>query len=847
MLFVLSGPLSRLLCMSVVLNFSPSFSAATLNAVLAAEYPLRLAMYVVFGGIFVFTLLTHPRVSGRRLLKPLVVASTLLLVGLMVSSLVYVPLVKAETTAVSGYYLARPIPGADWYLGKLSDGTFYAINGSSWNDLTAVEPWQSVAPWASFASSSSDLEQHALASLTYGEVYLKEVPFSLALMSSIPANVQVVDNINGVTYTYVNPSSSLGSPYTVSVGQGNNAGYYVAVDSGSRVCWASVNANSVFTSVFAASASHVNVVGSITSDAFNIPANVVLDLSQSYLTTLNPLQITGSNVEIIGGTINNINRWSSTVIYALGSGNSLYASTHLSNIFFDKVAIIGNRERATGTGVESLGMNGIQLQFVDNSTVEECPISNCSENGYFLGNYSSGNTIDSCTLTNNGNYTALDYQYGGAYGAGHGLGQDISINFFCDGNKVTNNIVQSSGQNQIRVSASNNTLMANNKISGALSDNHNGAIYLTVARGTIIKGNLIYGNPTDGIWGDDKSWNGAFPNNVGGDNIIEGNYIHDNLGSGIVSATGAINWTISGNICQNDGANIAGSNILTAEINLSHSFGTSVTSNTFQPSYAATYGAIFSDCSNCSVNYNDFSDLVYGGVFFAGTSALPEVYNQFEGDTIENTVQSGLTLDFCNGMTVSGCTIAIGIGTYPITISGTGGGVYGDSDIFTGNQLHGTDAPYISGISHLTNYLIKNNIGFPDQVALPTGNLQIGMGSDTSTWTMATGVSVTAGTLLVNNSTGTYIANPTSIHGLEGTIGIATQSVGAGLPVVVVTRGYFEDDSWSLDTTNPYAYISLTGAVTQTYPSNPGNIADQIGIPYSNHIIWIQNFGNVGF
>ncbi|MGA2386697.1 MAG: right-handed parallel beta-helix repeat-containing protein [Candidatus Bathyarchaeia archaeon] len=242
-LFVLAGPIARFLCLSIALDFT--LSAGSLNFLLAVEYPLRIVMYFVFGGLLVYTLVSHRRFDGGSLKRSMLLVFSVVIVGLMLSAMLYAPIVKAETTAVTGYYLARPIPGADWYLGKLSDGTYYAINGSNWNDLTAVEPWQASPPWASYASNSTAITQQALASLTYGEVYMKEVPFNLNLMGSIPPNVQVVDNVNGVTYTYVNPLSSLGSPYTVSVGTGNNAGDYVAADSGGRIMYAMNNASRV--------------------------------------------------------------------------------------------------------------------------------------------------------------------------------------------------------------------------------------------------------------------------------------------------------------------------------------------------------------------------------------------------------------------------------------------------------------------------------------------------------------------------------------------------------------------------------------------------------------------------
>jgi hypothetical protein len=275
--FILTGAIVRAFFLAIILNFSQYLSASTLNTLLACENPTRWIMYVVFGAVFSYTLVTHMRVNAKGLRKPLLVALSLILCGFMLSSVFYAPLVRSETVAASGYFLSQPLPIADWYIGALSDGSFFAINGSSWNTMTATEPWQNPAPWVAYASNTTAIESAALASITYGEVYLKEVPFSLTLMSSIPANVEVVDNVNGQVTDFVNPASSYGQPYTISVGQGVTAGYYVATDgcpSGGRICWVSTDAGIVIND-----AANVMIEGgtiSLTNGTFAIRTPIVL-------------------------------------------------------------------------------------------------------------------------------------------------------------------------------------------------------------------------------------------------------------------------------------------------------------------------------------------------------------------------------------------------------------------------------------------------------------------------------------------------------------------------------------------------------------------------------------------
>jgi hypothetical protein len=149
------------------------------------------------------------------------------------------PLANAMTVATTGYVLDTPLPIADWYIGQYSNGNYFAINGSNWDNLVAGVGSTS---WAEFTGNYTKLTELVFDSIINGTVYLKDVPFNLALINDIPEDVQVICNLNSVTYTYVSLASGLGS-YTVSVGVNNNNGYYIVQDSNMRVCYASVNAS----------------------------------------------------------------------------------------------------------------------------------------------------------------------------------------------------------------------------------------------------------------------------------------------------------------------------------------------------------------------------------------------------------------------------------------------------------------------------------------------------------------------------------------------------------------------------------------------------------------------------
>jgi hypothetical protein len=196
---------------------------------------------------------SHLKVDSTKTKRQITKVSIIGLTALMFvgALIIETPVASAQATALTGYILDTPLPIADWYIGTYGTGNYFAINGSNWDNL--MRGVGSTA-WAAYATNYTKVEELVLASVTSGSVYLKDVPFDLALMGNIPENVQVECNYQGVTYKYINSASSLGSPYTISVGQGPNAGYYLAQDSGDRICFTSTDAVTVMQNA-------VNVVG----------------------------------------------------------------------------------------------------------------------------------------------------------------------------------------------------------------------------------------------------------------------------------------------------------------------------------------------------------------------------------------------------------------------------------------------------------------------------------------------------------------------------------------------------------------------------------------------------------
>ena len=145
------------------------------------------------------------------------------------------PLANAMTVATTGYVLDTPLPIADWYIGKYSDGSYFAINGSNWDNLVAGV---GSTAWSAYKNNATKLTELVLGEVTSGTVYLKEVQFNYDLI--VPESVTVIESKNGLERKFINSADSQGSPYTVSV-DNVQSGYYNVQDCNGRICFTSTN------------------------------------------------------------------------------------------------------------------------------------------------------------------------------------------------------------------------------------------------------------------------------------------------------------------------------------------------------------------------------------------------------------------------------------------------------------------------------------------------------------------------------------------------------------------------------------------------------------------------------
>jgi parallel beta-helix repeat protein len=225
-------------------------SVESMNLFTVCASVLGYALMVAGAGLFValavstrFRVDQHKVVEQAGWLRRVFVVVAVLMVA---ASLVFTGQVQSNSTATTGYYLATPYSPYDWLISNYSTGLVYAINGSNWaNMMTFPTP----APWAAHAGNSTAVIEAALAATTSGTIYLKGVNFNYSL--TVPENVAVIENVNGLTRVFANSANSEGSPFTVSVDT-RVSGYYMVADRMGRIIsdWTSTNDTALRNTVY---------------------------------------------------------------------------------------------------------------------------------------------------------------------------------------------------------------------------------------------------------------------------------------------------------------------------------------------------------------------------------------------------------------------------------------------------------------------------------------------------------------------------------------------------------------------------------------------------------------------
>lgn len=403
--------------------------------------------------------------TQSRKLKFSIVALTCLM--MCTSFLMTAPIVSANTVATTGYYLATPLPIADWYLGNYSTGNIFAINGSSWANLMT---YPAAAPWASVTGNYTAVWENVLAATSYGTIYAKEVAFPLSLHTTIPNNTQVICNYQGVTYTFTNSTNSMGSPYTVETGAVKyDTTMYTAKDSGNRILWSSTDAANLLTTTL--TYGDIFVKGNLTvSDTFYIPSYRTIDgdgqitlAANSNCNILENLNPTTGNTGI---TVKNVifegNKDSQTLGYGVYFKNVSYTTIQqlTTNNFKNDGIYLDN------TGIVTDGYNGRSYAKILDSTANNndgCGI-NVKSARYFCE--VSGNTANlnaqSGVVVYDAYMSVIDSNTA-CYNTIHGLYLNLGAE-----NTISNNIIGANTQKGFELyacfenSITGNTITANN-------------------------------------------------------------------------------------------------------------------------------------------------------------------------------------------------------------------------------------------------------------------------------------------------------------------------------------------------------------------------------------------------
>lgn len=288
LLITFSGALTYSVGLYFIANVSmtETLLQTTLNAIVYVPWIIR-AFAVAAVSLIIFR--SHLKVDStlvKRQLCKVAMISAIALSALLLCGAVEPAIVRAETFTAHGTdtYLSQPPSFFDWFIGKFSSGTYFAINGSNWNDPVNVYSWQISPPWVAYKSNATALQEQCLSSLTYGVVYGKEVAFNYSALN-IPANVSYTESVNGRQRTFINSTNTEGSPYTISVGSGADTSYYFAQDSADRYLesWSSTNASYVINSAKdALTASRTSVETIKIKGSYILTNSILFDSTDSY-------------------------------------------------------------------------------------------------------------------------------------------------------------------------------------------------------------------------------------------------------------------------------------------------------------------------------------------------------------------------------------------------------------------------------------------------------------------------------------------------------------------------------------------------------------------------------------
>lgn len=744
-----------------------------LNGVLGFEGARYFGSFMFYGGLVscIYIGLSTNFKRTWRIRRQLVTFGAFLFVLLATFAVVEAPLVNAltplptdknHTNTTTGnqfaYTLSVPFTEYQWVVAEFRDGTYYAINGSDWNIMTIVEPWQAVAPWASASTNLTALVELCLDATTSGKILLNELNYPYALLGTLAENVSIVESCNGLVRQWIASENSQGSPYTISVDTVNPT-YYLAQDSANRYIdsFASSNCTQLFQSV---------------------PQGCKWQLCKGIFD--GRLSITQSN----------------TIIKGAGKG--------LTNLTMATGVYLNNIEAVSVSNIEisDLTTNG---NFANNPRQGGAPPDGNQALQNYKEFYQNGISIRNCSFVYIHDTEVLNSPYNGImfYGTYKSTMENIFCNFTgwhglecwadCVDCKIINNVVSNNNasgiviENTVRNEVLGNTVFGTTDPSvtvGGGTDGiqiHSGSAATPYGYNTIAHNNLLNASIVVTLQGANSIiTENTIVNSTGtlgasimiasdvsnGNITIANNIVKSRQGTqvGIAISCPAGGYTVSGNKLIGEGILVsAGGN------------GTSIIGNSIEDSLC-TYAAIMINnaLSNNGTIVNNNN--IFGGncsgiqsqgvftiaegnsIFDAGAHGIYLLgnYGNLHGNTIVKPQRSGIYLSgnythvADNG--IDSANRAAG-SNWMITLNG-GSGAACDGNQIQNNRLSNTYASSLGAGIYLNSYVLNTTV-IGNNVQIATGSIYIGAATDVGTIVshnvMLTYVDNGAGTIALDN------------------------------------------------------------------------------------------------
>ncbi len=389
-------------------------------------------------------------------------------------------------------------------------------------------------------------------------------------------------------------------------------------------------------------------------------------------------------------------------IQLLNSNGASVTGNTVSNTSWDGIRLSGaSNALVQGNAVNETGTEGIYSQWGGNVTIDDNIVAGTGRNGILIINTGANNQITNNTV----NDTTQD-----------GIRVQSS-----NGVKVTGNDVGlgagTIGRDGIRLTGTSNGLVDDNDVAKA---NRYG-IFVSVG-GSTVNNNTVSNNTVDttgsnGIYlngsnnsfvtGNDVGTLGA-TNNIKGDGILVENSSGATVNNNTVEETHGVSPNVGSGIqiLSSNGASVTGNTVSNASwdgIRLSGASDALVQDNNIDE--VGTEGIYSQWGGNVTIDDNIVAGTGRNGILIINTGAN----NQITNNTVNDTTQDGIRVQSSNGVKVTGNDVGLGAGTIGrdgIRLTGTSNGLVDDNDVAKANRY----GIFVSvGGSTVNNNTVSNN------------------------------------------------------------------------------------------------------------------------------------------